>query len=928
MSAGLCLLFLLSGAAALVFEALWFRSASLVFGSSVWASSLVLSSFMGGLALGNYLAGRFGGRVRRPLRAYALLELAVGVSGFALVVLLPGGSELLAPVFRPFLDRPLAQNTLRLGLAFLLLLVPCTSMGATLPLLVKAMRARERSFGAALGRLYGWNTAGGVAGALGVEVVLVTRFGLRGSALAAALLNLAAGAGALALERRLRAGDEAAPEAAPTPSPWTGAGRRLLALAFLCGATLLALEVVWFRFLQLFVIGTSYNFAVMLAVVLLGIALGALLAGRVLAREPRASRALPLVALAAAGSSTFAYLAMDVVEPLVAAASADVGALVVVAWVALPTCVLSGALFTLAGAALQREIGDDVRASAALTLANTVGGMVGAALGGFLLLPGLGMERSFFVLALAYVAIALLALDPPYARRLRLALGVAGAATAAFLALFPFGLMQNSYLKRLRRALDPDSTLVVVREGRLETIQYTRHDFLGEPASFRLITNRYSMSGSGDSAQRYMRLFVYWALAVRPEPERALLISYGVGNTAKALTEVRSLRSIDVVDISSDVLDLSPVPFPPPEVDPLRDPRVRVHVEDGRFFLQASAERFDLITAEPPPLKVAGVVNLYTQEYFELLRERLADRGVVTYWLPVYHLLPDETRALVRGFCGAFPDCTLWNGSAMEWMLAGSNGPPRPVEEDAFGRPWRDPATGPSLREIGVETPEQLGATFLADADQLREWTGEGPALVDDRPNLISHAMHADTGAYLRFMETPEAARRFAASRYIAAVWPPELRRRTQDEFGRQALLNAHLLSLYGSGPKPSIEALQQALTRPDLSTLAAWLLDSSPRRQRILERAVGRGDRDLPAAPLAARLVLRGEYVQALPLLEEARKAEPQGRWGQVLALCALLAGDRERARQVAGEELRRPDSAFARWVERAIGAGVPPRE
>ena len=392
------------------------------------------------------------------------------------------------------------------------------------------------------------------------------RFGLRGSALFAASLNAAAAAGALWLVRR------SAPEPVPGPPPVVRArlsarALRLLAVAALCGATLLALEVVWFRFLQLFLIGTSLNFALMLAAVLLGITLGALIAGRVLGRWPGADAALPVAALAAAFTVAFAYIAMDRIEPFVNPDRSR-GVVLLISWLALPTCLLSGALFTLAGTALQRETGDDVRASAALTLANTMGGMVGAGLGGFVLLPALGMERSFFVLALAYVAAALLALRPPHSPRVRLALLASGALAAVMLVLFPFGLMDNHYLKRLRRAHDAQATLAALREGRTETIQYLRRDFLGEPLSFRMLTNRYSMSATSDISQRYMRLFVYWALAARPDPERALLISYGVGNTAKALTDVASLRSIDVVDISSDVLDLAPVPFRRPPSTP------------------------------------------------------------------------------------------------------------------------------------------------------------------------------------------------------------------------------------------------------------------------------------------------------------------------------------------------------------------------
>jgi spermidine synthase len=907
----LCLLFLLSGAAALVFEALWFRLASLTFGSSVWAGSLVLSSFMGGLGLGNALAGRWGGRLRRPVRAYALLEVVVGATGLGLVLVLPATAEWLAPLFRPFLERPLPLNALRLGLAFAMLLVPTTAMGATLPLLVRALRGRG-GFGPLLGRLYGWNTLGGVVGALTVELVLVGALGLRGSAAAAAALNLAAAAGALLIERRLVADPVAA---APPRVRTTARARRLLAVASLCGGTLLAFEVVWFRFLQLFVIGTGLNFAVMLATVLLGITLGALAAGRLLARWPAAVRGLPVAALASAFASAFAYVALDLLAPF-GSPYATTTVVVLTAWLALPTCMLSGALFTLLGAALQRESGDDVGATATLTLANTMGGMLGSALGAFVLLPVLGMERSFFALAAVYVGAALLCLQPPLGRRLRLGLLAAGAPALLLLAFFPFGLMANHYLKRLRLGIDPTARLAALREGRTETVQYLQNDFLGEPVLYRMLTNRYSMSGTSDAAQRYMRLFVYWTLATRPQPERALLISYGVGNTANALTEVRSLRSIDVVDISSDVLALAGVPYPAPAVDPLRDPRVRVHVEDGRFFLQSSERQFDLITAEPPPLKVAGVVSLYTQEYFEHLRRRLAPGGVATYWLPVYQLQPHETRAVVRGFCAAFPDCTLWSGASLEWMLAGTQGPPRPVDEERFTAPWRDPVLAARLREIGIDGPELLGTTFLADAAQLRDWTGPGPALQDDHPQRVSHALQPDVAEYVRFMDADAARERFRTSGYVSTVWPTGLRDRTEAAFAWQAHLNALFLSLY-TASRPDFAHVDAAVRQPERPALAAWMMDSSPRQQAILERVIAaRPGEPVPAGALAVRSLLRGDRAGADALLQAAAREEPQGRWPQLRALNALLAGDRVRAQRLAAEASLGHDRGFAEWV------------
>ena len=311
MTALIYLIFFSSGLAALVFEALWFRQAGLALGSSIWASSLVLAGFMGGLALGNGLAARYGDRVRNPVFAYAVAEVAIAVTGIAIVFWLPGLGVALTPLIDRLLAQPLLLNALRLGLAFLVLLVPSTAMGVTLPLLTRTLMRYHTEFGVVLGKLYGWNTLGATAGAIVGEVYLIGMLGIRGTALAAGAVNLAAGAASLWLSRRLSHRSEdvvTAPTAWHTPGsgPWLGA-------AFLSGFCLLALEVTWFRLLLLFVMGHAVAFAVMLSVVLAGIALGGLAAGRWFRTRPDAAR----VSAAIACTAGVACLASYALFPLV-----------------------------------------------------------------------------------------------------------------------------------------------------------------------------------------------------------------------------------------------------------------------------------------------------------------------------------------------------------------------------------------------------------------------------------------------------------------------------------------------------------------------------------------------------------------------------------------------------------------------------------
>src|SRR5690606_11304660 len=200
----------------------------------------------------------------------------------------------------------------------------------------------------------------------------------------------------------------------------------------------------------------------------------------------------------------------------------------------------------------------------------------------------------------------------------------------------------------------------------------------------QLLTDGYSMAGTSTGGRRYMKLYVWMPVALQPEPKEALLISFGVGSTAKALVDTASLRHIDMVDISREILELADLVYPDPAQHPLRDPRVRLHVEDGRWFLQTTSRRYDLITGEPPPPKMAGVVNLYTRVSVVLVRGWLAPGGIQVCWRPVLEPIEVDARVVLRAYCCVFRCCSLWTGTGLDWMLLGRIGARFTRDEVAF----------------------------------------------------------------------------------------------------------------------------------------------------------------------------------------------------------------------------------------------------
>jgi predicted membrane-bound spermidine synthase len=867
-SALVCCAFFASGAAALTFETLWFHQAALVFGNSVWASSLVLSGFMAGMAFGSAWAARLGERLTAPLRAFALLEIIVGVSGVVLVYALPWLTPLTAALSASLERAPLVLNGLRFGFAFALLLVPSTAMGMTLPLLARGVRAWDSNFGRVLGVLYGFNTLGAVCGVLVTEGVFVESLGIRHSALAALGFNLAAaGIGWIAATA-----DPALPPPGAARVPWRGA--RWLLAGFASGFAMLALEVVWLRCLTLFLNDTPLAFALVLASVLAGIALGSFGAAWWAARSEDASQHAGFAAIAAAIAGVITYRGFSSVLEQYFRPEQSAGTILAIACpLIVPTALASGALFTLLGTGLQRTLSGDAVSVGRLALANMVGGGLGSLSAGFLLLPYLGMEKSLFaLLALFALTGVLLVLREGVAMTTRLtAVGIA----VIGLAFFPWGEMRARYLRgsasRFMRAQDE---IVSVREGVTGTLVHVAHRLNGLTLFDHLATNAYAMTANDFAARRYMKQFVYLPEALHPKLERALVVGYGIGSTAAALLDDPELKHLDIADISRDILKLSREMRAGPAHNPLDDRRVTVHLEDGRQLLAAGGAGYDLITGEPPPPVIAGVVNLYTREYFELVRSRLARGGMATHWLPLMNLSAPAAKSIIHAFCDAFPDCSLWHGSARNFMLFGTRDAAAANSAERFSRLWQRPSTLAELQKVGFELPEQLGAAFIGDGDYLRELTRDVPALIDDTPRLIqTPGPREDRDAMIwEWRDTRKTRERFLASPLTERLWPSDLRARTARQFENQRLLNDLLFP--EQTPVRQTQVLHQVMQGTRLRLPILLMLNSDPEIQDQLAKApesVG-AQPEWQVHRLAGALADR-EYGRALRVLREMPK-------------------------------------------------------
>ena len=719
--------YVLSGAAGLVYQVLWTRLLSLTFGVTVFATSAVLAAFMAGLGLGSWLVGRFIDRRPRPLRIYALLELGIGLYALAVPSILDALSPVYVAIADRLDDRFLVFNLARASLAFVVLLVPTTLMGGTVPAIGRYLVTRHETVGWNVGLLYALNTVGAVLGTLGAGFVLIGSLGLWRTTLVAAAVNVGIGLALLAGGRERTAVATAAAPSAPT-GPRTTAVRVATLVFAVSGFTALAYEVVWTRVLLVHLHNSTYAFSAMLAMFLLGLATGNAILMRAYDRVERPLFWLGTVEVGIGVSVVLAALAYIPLRYLGNPASigwayALAQMFVRAGLVLLPGAFLFGMTFPLVARVVTLDLGTVGRDLAGAYAANTLGGVLGSLAGGFLLVPALGLRNTLVALAAANVCLGAVCWlvateDRRRARLAALALGLAVLPAVAIPRTIFFDALESKDLK-----------LIYYLEGVTDTtgVWESRTD------GHRIVTYSDMRGTAGTHTDESNRLQAHIAHLMHPNPRRSLQVCFGVGNTLAAAALHPEVERLDCVELSPHVRETAPYFWTNDRV--LENPKVRLIVDDGRNFLLRTRERYDVITLEPPDLFTAGVVNLFTEEFYRLAANALEDDGLLCQWIPAPETNEDELRMLVAAFVAVFPETSLWlDGRSVgaPLLLVGSKRPV-PVDVDALARRMRNEAVRADLERLRIATPATLAELFVAGPARTRRWLAGAPPITDDR---------------------------------------------------------------------------------------------------------------------------------------------------------------------------------------------------
>ena len=767
---------MLTGASALLYEIVWLRRLVLIVGSTTAAVSTVLGVFMVGLGAGAWAFGRAADRSRNPLKLYAWLEAATGLYALVLPQLFALAGGLYVSLARGVSGDPAALLALRVLIGFLLLLPPTLCMGGTLPALLRCLGKDAAELGRSIGSLYAANLAGAVVGALLTGFVLIRELGLHGASMVAVCVNLGVSLLALAAAGRLPARD-AGP--APLGAPEAGGPlltptlRRLLwAVVFASGLTSMAYEVLWTRMLIFSLTSTVYSFALILATFLSGLALGAELAGFAEARYA-SLRTLAVAqigaGLAAALLSPTSARAWDLIQALSARLGHSggvflLGSLCSALLLILLPATLMGVVFPISMRLLSADLQRASRQVGSAYLVNTLGAVVGSFGAGFVLLPLLGLKWAVLALALVQVVSgwALLpwtGLEPSRRRRVLLATGAALAAVLAGASLLlpgasPFDPVLRPGSDFVLEAHHDSATasVSVVRRGDERTLRIDGFDATTTAA------------GSG-----YMPMMAHLPLLLHPEPRRVLVICFGTGSTA-GTTLLYPGVALDAVDIDATVFRFAPF-FRRANRNVAESPRARLLVDDGRNFLLTASGRYDVITLEPMPPRFAGVVNLYSREYYALASERLQPGGFVVQWLPVHLVDVAESLAILRTVQDVFSETTLWFHGGTGLVVARRD---RPVtlERATLERRFADAALAADLARLGVPDTAAFADLHMLGPAALRQLTRNAPAITDDRPSLEYHKPSHRAAAHVAGVNADQLA---ALETFLRARRPDDL---------------------------------------------------------------------------------------------------------------------------------------------------------
>ncbi len=830
--------FLLSGFAGLLYETAWTREFSFVFGTSGLAVSTVLAAYMGGLALGSALAGRFVSRVARPVLVYGVLELGIALSALAVPWAIAATRSLHVSWLEGVTDpaSPLAL-AVTLGTSFAILCVPTTFMGATLPLLARHAVRDDGDIGPRVGALYAINTTGAILGTLVTAFVLMPAIGLRNTVFVGAGVNALVFLGAVALSR-----DTGAREPDPAKASGERAPAVILTIAGVAGVASFTYEVMWVRLIEHVIGGSVYAFSAMLASFLIGIAGGGAIASRIATTRARARLGLALTQIGAAVFSLLAYHAVSRLPDWLApggrfeAADALHEMAALAALLLLPSTLCLGAMLPLAVRAAARVAEAAASASASVYAWNTLGAIVGSVATGFLLLPALDFAGTLVVGLALNLGLALLAWASSKDRSRGVAVAMAGAVVLGLVLppTTPWSLLRSTPLDRDPAGASAEAPVLFHALGRSASVLA-----LDLPDGVLISTNGMPESLIMEPGERPGRAMpARWlgllpALAAR-SPERMLMI--GLGGSVALESIPSNVREIDVVELEPEVVAANRAVDARRQIDVAADPRVRIRVGDARTVLELETDAYDAIVSQPSHSWTAGASHLYTRDFFERVKGKLREGGVFVQWVGLPFVDGPLLRSFVATLDASFGHVRLYRPTWAGALFVASDvtleiderfDAVRALDPDAFHR-------------AGIQNAAVLRAALTLDEAGVTRFGANQPIITDDWNAMATQAPWV----------------RDQTRKTFAALFAPDSPFRGRMDADPLALVEAFVTLTRGGVARQWVATLPEG---PERALAEAYHLDLRHKREQAKQRYASIMSSDDEAAAAIARVAIAG---------------------------------------------------------------------
>ena len=770
--------FFFSGLAALIYQVLWARQLELLFGSTLYAISTILSVFMAGLAIGSYFLGRLVDRTQNPLRLYAILEGIIGLYAFltplffwlipkvlvALKGIVPAGSTQFSPVYFIF--------------SFLILIIPTTLMGGTLPILSKCVVSSQTQIGRRIGNLYFINTLGAAFGTIMAGFVLIFLLGTQLTTVTAAVINLAVAASAFLAARTMRRIPAQEPEV-PGREPAANSHRRepvergqksrprhaniaanstprglssradviILVGYVMAGFAALALEVQWTKVLTM-MIGTSvYAFSLMLCAFLNGIALGSFFMAKLVDRRKDLWRDFAVIEI-------LLGLSVLVMNPILGSLPGlffkvfqhyrDIFWLLqtvefsLIFLIMLVPTLLMGAAFPVASKLYAHELDKLGKRVGQIYASNTVGSILGPLAVSFLVIPLVGLQKSILLTAVIYVMIGAVVLSYSSSIRVLMKSLVLALLGAVFLFAGIFAPRWNKMVLSsgvyyhtsgsLLNTEESDYSLVYYKEGQMAVVTVIR----GTDNSRALLING-KADASTESDLGTQLLLGHVPMLLHPEPKKVFQVGLGSGITLGAILQHPGVERVDVAELEPAVTEAART-FSAFNNDAMSNPKVRVFTTDARNYILTTDEKYDAITAEPSNPWVKGSSTIFSREVFETYRSRLNEDGIVVQWLHIYRLRSEDLKTMINTFRTVFPHTMLYGQfDSTDLLMVGSLKPLK-LDLEKLQAKLQDNNVKASLSRIKADDLNTLLSYVLMDEPALARYAGDAPVNTDNRP--------------------------------------------------------------------------------------------------------------------------------------------------------------------------------------------------